>query len=99
MPWMIVPFPFTEHKGVRIYWTWGEGGRACHRYRFSTSIDIEDERFHFDVRDLPLAGARRLARRAAEGAPDETAVLTILHEAIDRGLLREHAVPPRGHRH
>lgn len=101
MPWVVVPLPYTEHCGVPIYHTRNEAEGGWHRYRFSTSIDAKDERYHFDVRELPLESVRRLTEldwRWADWIEDRV-ILDVVHEAIDRGLLRKNDVPRRGRPH
>lgn len=95
MPWVVVPLPYTEHDGVRIYSTRDEFEGGEHRYRFSTSIDAADERYHFDVRDLPLASVRRLTELDWRWAGwiEDVVIRDIVHEAIERGLLRENEMP------
>jgi hypothetical protein len=101
MPWLVIPLPYTEHNGVRIYSTPNDKGGGFHRYRFSTLMyDEGDERYRFDVRALPLESVRKLEQADWPNEWDEDrAILDIIHEAIDRGLLRESAFPLSGFPH
>lgn len=93
MPWVTLwaePVSFTRHRGVTIYHTYNgmDARKGFHRYRFTTSASDADERFYFDVRDLP-GGKERLGSAGERMSPDEEHALmrALIHEAIDRGDL------------
>lgn len=99
MPWVtlwIDPVPFTRHRDVTIYHTYNdmEALRGFHFYRFTTAPKDADPRFYFDVRELPLASARRLAALDPKAAAaTEQAIIRDIIEAIDLGLLRQNERP------
>lgn len=91
MPWLTLwvdPIPFTTHGGVTIYHTYNdmEATSGLHPYCFTTQPSDAEEKFYFDVRDLP--GAARL-RSVPMDMPDAEYALIreIVHDAIDCGLL------------
>lgn len=95
MPWLTLwvdPSSFTTHRSVTIYHTYNdmEAQRGFHRFRFTTSASDADARHYFDVCELPLASTSRLRERypGAAAAMEHAIIRDIIHEAIDRGLLR-----------
>jgi hypothetical protein len=104
MPWLTLwvdPVPFTTHDGVTVYHTYNdmEARRGFHRFRFTTAASDADIRFHFDVRELPLASTARLSKldQGAGLAVEQAIIRDIIHEAIDGGLLREDSAVAPGH--
>jgi hypothetical protein len=94
MPWVTLwaePISFTRHRGVSVYHTYYgmDARKGFQRFRFTTLPSDADERFHFDVRDLPVPGAVRLKGIGSDVTPEEEQALIreIIHDAIDRGIL------------
>lgn len=95
MPWLtlwVQPIAFTTHRGVTIYHTYNGMDVSCgiHPYRYTTAKSDAYERFHFDVRELPVVAAARLDTldEGACLAVEQAVIREIIHAAIDYGVLR-----------
>jgi hypothetical protein len=85
-----VPEAFLEYEGVKIYRTYQFNdpvGYPPSSHIFTTAPDgtYASDPFRFDVRSLTVPAAS--AEESAVYAGDETAVTTVLEQAIDRGMI------------
>jgi hypothetical protein len=95
-PDIIIPEVFLEYEGITIYHTYQFDDRISYQHSshvFTTSLDgtYSSDPFRFDIRTLTVPAVSDFEDnvRAGEG----TAVIAVLEQAIDRGML---ATPDAG---
>jgi hypothetical protein len=87
---IVFPEEFLEYEGIRVYRTYRFNDPINYPpspHLFTTALDgtYDNDPFRFDVRNLivPAASAGEEGLRSG----DEPAITSVLHQAIDRGMI------------